>query len=155
MPGRGRSSRCNARTCGAVWLGDFFAALHYSTRDRDYARLDQWWGPARCADLSGGKTSPDAHGRWRHGTATVPFWVYSDTVRQRTRALITTLERHHAAHTPTAEHDDCLRQALAIARKTGNQHSQIVALNNLGEAYLRLGRFGAALPCAQQALART
>jgi hypothetical protein len=55
--------------------------------------------------MSGGKTSPDAHGRWRHGTATMPFWAYSDTVRQRTRTLITTLEQHHAAHTRTAEHD--------------------------------------------------
>ena len=60
-------------------LGDFFAALHNSARDRDHARLDQWWGPARCADTSGGKTNPDAHGWWRyaslHGSSSV--WTSS------------------------------------------------------------------------------
>jgi hypothetical protein len=86
-------------------LGDFFAALHHDAAGREYAGLDQWWGPARCADLSGGRTRPDAHGRWRYGIATVPFWIYSDTVRQPTRTLITTVERHLAAHAATAERD--------------------------------------------------
>nr|WP_221375076.1 replication-relaxation family protein [Actinoplanes polyasparticus] len=79
-------------------LNDFFAALHHSARDRDTARLDQWWGPARCADTSGGKTLPDAHGRWRYAAETVPFWVYCDSVRHPFRGLITTVERHQAVH---------------------------------------------------------
>lgn len=79
-------------------LNDFFAALHCRARHRDDARLDQWWGPARCADTSGGKTLPDAHGRWRYADQTVPFWVYSDSVRHPFRSLITTVERHQAAH---------------------------------------------------------
>ncbi|GIE99499.1 replication-relaxation family protein [Paractinoplanes rishiriensis] len=86
-------------------LGDFFTALHHRAVGRQYARLDQWWGPARCADTSGGKTRPDAHGRWRYGTATVPFWIYSDSVRQPTRTLITTVERHLNTHPATAESD--------------------------------------------------
>lgn len=86
-------------------LGDFFAALHHHATGREYAGLDQWWGPARCADLGGGKTRPDAHGRWRYGRAAVPFWIYSDSVRQPTRTLITTVENHLATHTATAERD--------------------------------------------------
>jgi hypothetical protein len=86
-------------------LGDFFAALHHSASGRDYAGLDQWWGPARCADLSGGKTHPDAHGRWRYGNATVPFWVYSDTERQPNRTLVATVERHLKVHAATADRD--------------------------------------------------
>jgi len=58
--------------------------------------------PARCADLSGGKTRPDAHGRWRYNSVTVPFWVYSDSVRLPTRTLITTVDRHLSTHTATA-----------------------------------------------------
>jgi hypothetical protein len=49
-------------------------------------------GPVRRPQ--GGKTRPDAHGRWRYGTAKVPFWVYSDSVRQPIPTLITTVERH-------------------------------------------------------------
>jgi Replication-relaxation len=79
-------------------LNDFFAALHHGARDRDYVRLDQWWGPARCTDISGGKTAPDAHGRWRYADQTVPFWIYSDSVRHPFRHLITTVERHQTAH---------------------------------------------------------
>jgi hypothetical protein len=86
-------------------LGDFFAALHHSADGRAYAGLDQWWGPARCADTSGGKTRPDAHGRWRYGTVTVPFWVYSDSVRQPTRAMMATVERHLSTHPASAERD--------------------------------------------------
>jgi tetratricopeptide (TPR) repeat protein len=42
---------------------------------------------------------------------------------------------------------------LTIADRTGNRHSQLVGLNNVGEAYLRLGRADEALPCLQRALA--
>ena len=86
-------------------LGDFFAALHHSADGRAYAGLDQWWGPARCADMSGGKTRPDAHGRWRYGTVTVPFWIYTDSVRQQTRAMMATVERHLSMRPATAERD--------------------------------------------------
>ena len=115
-------------------LGDFFAALHHSARDRAYARLDQWWGPARCPDTSGGKTSPDAHGRWRYGTATVPFWIYSDTVRQPTRTLITTVERHQAVHTRTEQ------DVILLVMVNDNRERQ------LHRRWLDLASAGVALP---------
>jgi hypothetical protein len=86
-------------------LNDFFAALDHGARGHNYVRLDQWWGPARCADSSGGKTSPDAHGRWRYHAATVPFWVYCDSVRSPNRTLIKTVERHQVVHRRTADQD--------------------------------------------------
>ena len=103
-------------------LGDFFAALHYRAIGRESARLDQWWGPARCADLSGGKTLPDAHGRWRYGNATVPFWIYSDTVRQPNRTLIATVERHLSAHAATADRDVILLVMVSDNRERALHH---------------------------------
>jgi hypothetical protein len=99
-------------------LGDFFAALHHSTAGRAYAGLDQWWGPARCADTSGGKTLPDAHGRWRYAAETVPFWVYCDSVRHPFRSLIATVERHHAVHWRT-ERDTTV---LVMANENRERH---------------------------------
>ena len=116
-------------------LGDFFAALHYSATGRAYAALDQWWGPARSADTSGGKTHPDAHGRWRHGSATVPFWIYSDTVREPNRTLITTVERHLAAHAATADRDVILLVMVNDNRERA-----------LHRRWLELAASGAVLP---------
>jgi hypothetical protein len=100
-------------------LGDFFAALHHSAVGRAYAGLDQWWGPARCADVSGGKTRPDAYGRWRYGNVTVPFWIYSDSVRQQTRTLITTVGQHLSTHLATAESDVILLVMVNDNRERG------------------------------------
>lgn len=86
-------------------LNDFFTALHQSSHTRPGSVLDQWWGPQRCADASGGRLTPDGHGRWRHRGVTVPFWIYSDYFRDPFRNLITTTQRHHAVHARTAEGD--------------------------------------------------
>jgi hypothetical protein len=83
---------------------------------RQYAGLDQWWGPGRCAATGGGKIHPDAHGRWRYGNDTVPFWVYSDTVRQPTRALMATVERHLSTHPATADRPRRVQRAPAPPR---------------------------------------
>lgn len=135
MPGPGRSSRWNVRTCAAGWpWATFFTALHHHAVGRQYAGLDQWWGPARCADLSGGKPMPDAHGRWRYGTATVPFWVYSDSVRQPIRTLITTVERHLSTH--TASESDVVLLVMVNDNRERALHRR----------WLQLAADGAALP---------
>ena len=116
-------------------LGDFFAALHLRAAGRTDTGLDQWWGPARCADSSGGKTCPDAYGRWRYGAGTVPFWIYSDSVRQPTRTLITTVEKHLAVHTTTAGRDVILLVMV-------NDHRE----RALHRRWLDLAAAGAVLP---------
>lgn len=116
-------------------LGDFFAALQLQAAGRADTGLDQWWGPARCADTSGGKTRPDAHGRWRYGRAAVPFWIYSDSVRQPTRTLITTVEKHLAVHAATAGRDVILLVMV-------NDHRE----RALHRRWLDLGAAGAVLP---------
>jgi hypothetical protein len=116
-------------------LGDFFTALHHHAVGRQYAGLDQWWGPARCADLSGGKTMPDVHGRWRYGAVTVPFWVYSDSVRQPIRTLIMTVERHLSVHPASPERDVILLVMV-------NDHRE----RALHRRWLQLAADGAALP---------
>lgn len=86
-------------------LNDFFTALHHSSRNRPDIGLDQWWGPVSCADASGGRLATDAHGRWHHLGATVPFWIYSDYARDKYRTLITTVEKHLTVHRRTADRD--------------------------------------------------
>jgi hypothetical protein len=84
-------------------FNDFVAALHHRTHSSGTDGLDQWWGPARCADAGGGKVTPDAHARWRYAGVTLPLWLYGDYHRDPFRKLITTVERHRHVHHRTAE----------------------------------------------------
>ena len=104
----------------------FFAALHQRSLTLPDSGLDQWWGPQRCAEASGGQLTPDAHGRWRQRGATVPFWLYSDYVRNPMRTLVGTVEQHVRVHRATAETDVILlvmvndnREALLHQRWAG------------------------------------
>jgi len=86
-------------------VNGFFAALHHHRLTRPDSGLDQWWGPDRCAEASGGQLTPDAHGRWRQRGSTVPFWLYSDYVRDPMRTLVATVDRHTSVHRATADRD--------------------------------------------------
>lgn len=98
-------------------FNDFFASLYYHSREHDTGGLDQWWGPARCADVGGGKVTPDAHGRWRHAGVTLPFWLYSDYHRDPFRTLITTVERHRQIHHASADSHLILVVMLSDSRE--------------------------------------
>jgi len=86
----------------------FFAALHHYSLTHPDAGLDQWWGPDRCAEASRGQVAPDAHGRWRQRGNSVPFWLYSDYVRDPMRTLVATVDQHTTVHRSNAADRDVI-----------------------------------------------